>query len=636
MTTIERFTRGAMLLATLVVLCAAAARAAEKIEAPAAASDKDKERDLVKQLQTAAEPDKAMACKYLSIYGSAEAVPELAKLLGDEHLASWSRIALEAIPGPEADAALRNAISKLQGRLLVGTINSLGVRRDAAAVDALAAQLKSQDTEVAGAAAVALGSIGNAPATQALRQSLASAPPAVRSAIAQGCILCAERLLAEGKSAEAAKIYDELRKADLPKQRIIEATRGSILARKNEGIPLLVEQLRSSDRDSFRLGLSTARELPGPEVANALMAEVVGSSPDRAALMLYALADRNDTQMLPAVLEAASSGHKPVRIAAISILPRIGDTSCIAPLMKIAAGPDTELSAEAKRALAGLPGEKVNAEITSRLAAADKASLPMLLELVGLRRIQATDQLLKASDDPDTAVRNAAWTALGETVGPEQVTILIREVISPKRSDDAQVAQKALRAACVRMPERDACAGQLAAAMTGAPVATQCTLLEIMGSMGGAKALESLGSAAKSGDEPLQDAATRALGEWMNVEAGSVLLDLAKTLTTEKYQVRAMRGYIRLARQFASNDRQRVEMCQAAFDAAKRPAEQKLVLDILSRVPNVPALRLAVKASQNPELKDDATRAAKAIFDKLPNKTPEAQQLMAKLPTAAK
>ena len=38
--------------------------------------------------------DKAMACKRLTVYGSPAAVPELAKLLSDAELASWTRIAL--------------------------------------------------------------------------------------------------------------------------------------------------------------------------------------------------------------------------------------------------------------------------------------------------------------------------------------------------------------------------------------------------------------------------------------------------------------------------------------------------------------------------------------------------------------
>ena len=51
--------------------------------------------------------EKALACKQLAIYGAKDAVPALAPLLSDPELASWARIALEAIPGPAADAALR-------------------------------------------------------------------------------------------------------------------------------------------------------------------------------------------------------------------------------------------------------------------------------------------------------------------------------------------------------------------------------------------------------------------------------------------------------------------------------------------------------------------------------------------------
>ncbi len=67
----------------------------------------DKEKELIGVLQTSPPPEKAIACKKLAIYGSKAAVPELAKLLTDAELASWARIALEAIPDPAADEALR-------------------------------------------------------------------------------------------------------------------------------------------------------------------------------------------------------------------------------------------------------------------------------------------------------------------------------------------------------------------------------------------------------------------------------------------------------------------------------------------------------------------------------------------------
>src|SRR5437868_11705452 len=126
-----------------------------------------REDELIGVLRSdAPKSEKAIACKLLAIHGSSESVPELARLLPDEQLSSWARIALEAIPGPAADEALRKATNSLTGKLLIGSINSIGVRRDADAVDLLTARLQDQDAEVASAAAVALGRIGNAAATK--------------------------------------------------------------------------------------------------------------------------------------------------------------------------------------------------------------------------------------------------------------------------------------------------------------------------------------------------------------------------------------------------------------------------------------------------------------------------------------
>ncbi len=622
-----RFIAGHLVLLSALVLSTAATAAAQENSKPA----RPTEPELIQLLRSdAPAATKAPACKLLAIYGSEAAAPELAKLLNDEQLASWSRIALEAIPGSAADESLRGAIPSLKGKLLVGVINSIGVRQDSAAVEALTGRLQDQDVEVASAAAVALGHIGNTAAVKTLQQSLADGRAAVRAAVAEGCVLCAERLLAAGTRDEAVAVYDQVRKAEVPQQNVLEATRGAILARQSGGIPLLVEQLKSPDKAFFQIGLSTARELPGAEVSPALSAEIVGASPERAALLLHVLADRGDKSVLPAVLQAAVSGPKEVRIAALGVLPRIGDGTIIEPLLQIAAGKDAELADAAKSAVAGLAGGKIDADLKSRLALAQDAASPVLIEIVGLRRIESTPELIKLSGHSNAAVRRAALTALGASIGLKDLPVLISEVTAPKHSDDAEAARQALRAACIRMPEGDACAEQLAVAMSSVPAATKGTLLEIVGAMGCAKSLEILSAAGKGSDPQLQDVATRVLGEWLNLDAAPVLLDLAKTAPEAKYQVRALRGYLRLARQFVKADGQRVEMCQQAFAAAQRTEEKKLVLEVLSRAQSLAALRMAVKATENPELKEDGARAAMTIAQKIGDK-PGVQELIAKI-----
>lgn len=618
------FSSAVVLFGTMIALTVALS-AIVKAQAPAPKS----EQELIAVLRSdAPDAEKGLACKNLSVYGSSEAVSELAKLLPNERLNSWARIALEAIPGSAVDEALRSATGQLQGRLLVGVINSIGVRRDSGAVDLLSKRLEDKDAEVASAAAVALGRVGNPAATQSLRRALAGAPPGVRSAVAEGLVLCAERYLADNNSSEATKIYDEVRKADVPRQRMLEATRGAILARGKDGIPLLVEQLRSNDKGLFQIALGTAREFSGGDVDKALAAELDRAFPERAALIVLAMADRPNTVDLAAVLKAAGNGPKPVRLAAIGALGRIGNATCLAPLLDVAVESDADVAKKAKEALADLPGDTVDKDIAARLAQAQGKNYPVLIELVGQRRIEAIPALTKALDSNDRGVRTAALTALGNTVPDKYLSVLIAQVVTPKDSEIAPVAQTALKTAAVRMPDRDACAAELATALNRAPVETKRVLLDILLDVGGAKALQAVATAAKSNDPALQDKASDVLGKWMAIDAAPVLLDLAKS--GGRYQGRAFRGYLRVARQFAASQQQRVEMCQTAFDATRQPAEQKLVLDVLKAYPSVDGLKLVVKAAQNPELKSDAAAAAEAISDKLP-KSPEVRELLSKV-----
>jgi len=614
----------------MTFLAATAAGRGRAAQADEKVSPAEREQKLIAVLRSDAPPqDKAITCKQLAIYGTKECVPAVAPLLPDERLSSWARIALEAIPDAAADEALRQAMGKLQGRLLVGVINSIGVRRDVKAIEPLVGRLKDADPEAASAAAVALGRIGGASAAKVLEQSLAATPAAVRSAVAEGCILCAERFFAEGNQDEAVRLYDLVRKADVPKRRIVEATRGAILARQAAGTPLLVEQLRSPDKDMFAIGLRVARELAGREATEAVAAELGRAAPDRQALLMLALADRGDAAMLPAVLQAAKSGPDELRLAAIRVLARLGDASCVPALLDAATEADAERSQAAAAALADLPGKEVDDDVAVRLVKAEGKARQVLIQLAGRRRIEAAvPALLKAADDSDAQIRSAAIAALGTTIGLEHLPVLVTRVANSQEPEEAKAAVGALAAACVRMPDQEACVDRLAAAMSESSVPVKCRFLEVLGAMGGPKALAAVGAAAKDANPELQDAASRLLGEWMTVDAGPLLLDLAKTASEEKHKIRALRGYIRLVRQFSMPDPQRAEMCRLAMQAAERDAEKKLLLEVLERYPSVDMLRIAVEAAKVPSLKNDAAGVSLAIVQKLGAGSAEVQKLL--------
>ncbi len=85
-------------------------------------------------------------------------------------------------------------------------------------------------------------------------------------------------------------------------------------------------------------------------------------------------------------------------------------------------------------------------------------------------------------------------TSLGTTVPADQLSVLITQVVSPKHAEDEPVAEKALKAASVRMADREACSTKLAAAMEHASVPTKIALVRILAAVGGTKALATVGA----------------------------------------------------------------------------------------------------------------------------------------------
>jgi hypothetical protein len=109
------------------------------------------------------EAGRAFLCKMLGLVGSARSVPALAILLREAKTADAARAAREIIPGPEASAALRDALASLPAKAKAGLIGSIAARGDAMARLALAA-LKEDAAEpaiVRGTAARALERLGS-------------------------------------------------------------------------------------------------------------------------------------------------------------------------------------------------------------------------------------------------------------------------------------------------------------------------------------------------------------------------------------------------------------------------------------------------------------------------------------------
>ena len=253
---------------------------------------------------------------------------------------------------PAASLALSEALEKAQGRVLIGIINSVAVKGDPKAIPAVIGKLRDPDAAVAAAAAEALGKMGGDAAAAALTEALTDERANVRSSAAYGAVVCAEQFLANGDAQKAVSLYDKVRQANLPKQRILEATRGAILARKSDGIPLFIGTTPVVGHGAVR-----HRGEDGPGVARTRRHSSLGPGTrpsERRAAGAHPPGPRTGPmrRSLPKLLQVADNGSKPTRLTALSVLDRFQDLACVPVLLNGAVDNDPELARTGKAGLA--------------------------------------------------------------------------------------------------------------------------------------------------------------------------------------------------------------------------------------------------------------------------------------------
>jgi len=579
--------------------------------------------------------EKLDACRELATLGDKEAVPMLAGLLPDPELSHMARYALEAIPDSAAEAALREALGKVKGTLLVGVINSVGVRRDAKASDALIGLLQAADPEVASAAAVALSSLATPAAADALGEALGKAPAAVRPALCDACLRCADAFTAQGKRDKAVPFYDRLRGAAYPDGVRVAAMRGAILARQAAGAKLLVQQLHSAEPCMFAAALRVALELPGADVTKALAAELSKLPAAQQPLLMQALAKRGDRAALPALLSATKTGDNSTRVAALQALPPLADASVVPALVEAIGSPEGEIAQAARDSLASVPGKEADAAVLTLVGSPEVGLRLAGIELVGQRRMTtAIAALLKAGADPDQAVRVSALVKLRDLGGTNDVPALLALLLNAKVPQELDTAEETLSAVAAQTGDPEACAERLLSALPNAEPAQKCALLGVLSAVGGTKALQTVRASVDDSNADLHSTAVRTLGEWRTLDAAPVLLDLAKTVTDATEKQLCFRGCLRLASLQEAPADQRLALCRQIVPLIQRDGEKKLLLGALGTIPSAESLAMIAPYLGDAATKDEASAATVAVAEKLVD-GPDASKLAEPLQKAA-
>ena len=584
---------------------------------------------------------KDQICRRLSLIGTAASVPALARLLASAETADMARYALERIPGPEVDAALRNMLPKTSGKVKIGIVNTLGRRGSASSVAALRALIPGSDEQVAMAAAAALGWIGDRTAAQALSSARAATKGALRTEVERAWLRCGEQMVARKENPAAFAVFKELSGSSENLVRI-GALRGLAMSGGEQAIPLLVAAIQDPDAAVEAQAIRQLSAVEGPKATGALVQALPKLQPLGKIRVLAALADRGDRAALPAVVSAVSEEAISVRIAALQALEKLGDESVVMLLAQTAArtGGEGGTATDAP-ATGGLPNERgmrpvlateTSAARTSlyrmRGSAVDQAILANLpkaepgvkVELIlaaSERAIPgAADVLIPLASDPNAAVRRTAIQALRAAAGPAHVDRLV-QLLSKSAGAERRELARALAAALGRS-DKAPLAAVTSAYQSASDLDLKASLLSVMAQTGRPEALGELRTALKDSNADLRRSAVLALAEWPNPEPMPDLIAVARNDSSSAVQILALQSYLRLmALPSSRTPAETVALLAEAMKLARRADEKRAILSQAARINHPDALALVESAMQDPEVGAEARVAADQIRQKL-------------------
>lgn len=562
--------------------------------------------------------DKGVACRRLALVGNDDSIPILEKLLGDAELSHLARVALEGIPSKRVDAVFRRQLESAHGELLIGIINSIGNRRDAAAVASLLKLFPSSTPEIRPEILYALSEIGTVESSEAILKMLETPAGLSTDLLADCAMRCADRLAKDGNTGNAIAIYQVVRSTSVSKNLLNAAKLATIRLSKDAGLPLLTELLRSSSDSQFATGLQAIRLLPSNQAAPILCHELESATADRSDMILDAIGDLREKSSLEMVKKSLDAGSPRVRAAAARAVGRIGDASVVPVLFAFCRGIYPELAAEAFKSLTQLEGSDVDGAIldAAREAGDDELSA---LRLIGERRIRAPKVLLIALTSMIEQKRIAAMESLGKTATDAELGPLL-DAIQVGTSEERKVAVSAVASVCRRSGDPDAITPKISSHFADSPLELQVIRFDLLKTIGGAAALCEVLQNASSSNEQIIDAATRALGDWPTPDVADGLLSLCSSIETPKYKIRALRAYIRIFRQFGFPNDQRLKMARDAFALSTRNDEKVLVLHALLSFQNRDSMQFALEHLKAPGLEATAAQVAIYIADQVHDK----------------
>lgn len=527
----------------------------------------------------------------------------------DPKLAQSAVRAITNMPGDEADQALISALGTTSGIARIGIINGLGQRRAAKAVPALTKIAVEGDQAQIMAAVTSLGKIGTADAGKALLDKVRP-PDAVRAAWFAALNNAAAQLGPEDAGL-AGRLYDHVLQMAGDNPARLAAFKGKAELDENPE----ETALKALD-DGATGGLAeVARQIlvrgKNPAVAAQLTERLKNASAEAQITVVEILGARGDKAALDDItsIAAHTTPQAPgLQTAAIEALQGLGDQHSVPTLLKVAAEQKGAPAKAAVRTLVEMRVPEVDDELQRLINEGSNSQEQVIAIEAALERKSdgLVQPLLEAAKSPSDRVATAAFKALSQTASPANLPELLQIHDGIRSARVLKEASRTITAVARASKSPADVITQLHGAFQSAsdPL-VKASLLNVLGRVGGDKALVILREYAGSTDEMLRDAAIRALSEFPTPNALEDLMTISSQGKSGVHKVLAMRGVTRLLAK-AENAADALTKAKKILVVAPGKEEKKAVIGAIADLKTTGVLETLLPLMDERDLKDEA------------------------------
>jgi HEAT repeat protein len=490
--------------------------------------------------------------------------------------------------------------------------------------DILVPLLKDTDTEVATAAAWALGRNESPQAVSTLSEFYKNAGKKMRFAAADGLLNAADQLVTKGSFQEAVAIYKQLHRANAPEHVRMGAFRGLIEAQPDKAAGMLIEAIRSNDWKTRGMAIDMIVTLKGDGVTEQFSAGLDKLDDDTQVLMIGALVGRGEKDALrPVITKAASNSNAEIRALAIKSLGDIGDASSVQVLVNvIETGKNDEEKKLSASSLRRLSGKNINGQIIKSMKTSSAQGRAKLIEILRDRdATEAVDELLVAGSDKNADVRRAAFKALADLAGPEHQKALIKLLLNLKGEKGRPEAERAVIAVSRNLDE--AASTEPIFAVMDSTTTTKCSLLRVLGGIGNTRGFVVVRQGLKDTKPEVRDTAVRTLANWPGPTPVRTLLEVFQTTSNRTHRIVALRGCVRQLGMGALTSADMLNICSELMKGVDRPEEKKLILACLAKSADPGATKIVEPLLADNKVKAEAELAMLGIISNMMGSMPD-------------